>query len=149
MINAYLKFQASEVVAKLLPVHDHVELMIDVIGEQHEHMGVFNVYEVRWFYNPLRNYLIDLKEIFQLCEYAFRHDGFIYVSTETAHRMEKLTIDDFNQDFKRYCDMLVHRWNERKKITEEARCAKEQELADSAVSSAFFIVFCFLILLFS
>lgn len=147
MIHAYLRFQASEVLAKLLPVHDHVEMTLDVIGG--EPAGVFNVLEVRWFYNPLRNYLIDLKEIFELCDYAFKHDGFIYVSTETARRIESLTINNFDTDFKRYCNALVSRWKERQKTMEDVKCAAEQKMADNAVSVAFFAVFCFLIWLFS
>lgn len=148
MINAYLKFQASEVVAQLIPVHDHATLVMEGLGTD-EPSGVFNTYEVRWFFNPLRNYLIDLKEIFQLCDYAFKHDGFIYLSTETAHRLDNLTIENFDKDFKRYCDVLVKRWEERKKFLEQIKCAAEQKIADNAVELAFVLVFSFLISLFS
>lgn len=146
MINAYLKFQASEVVAQIIPVHDHVKLHMDYIKEPDT---ILNQFELRWFFRPLQTYLIDLKELFQLCEYAFKTDGFIYLSTESARRLEGLTIENFDKEFKRYCEVLVQRWKDRKKYTEEIRCAAEQKLADNAVTLSFFLVFYFLIWLFS
>jgi len=145
MINGYLRYYASELTAKILPVHEEARL---ILSETKYPTGLDSI-EVRRRWDDLHAYLFDLKEIYELCRYAWKTDGSVYLSTATARRLESLTVDNFKRDWKSYCNALVNEHTLQKKRLSARLEAFEQDTADSAVMLAFFFVFSFLISLFS
>lgn len=140
MINGYLRYQASELNARVLPIHETaLSRLTTTPGPAVETI------RLRRLHDDLFAYLFDLKEIYDLCLYAWRTDGFVYLSSQTARRLESLTVENFERDWKRFCE------EEQRAIAAQAAAMVDQEKdhAHEAVLTAGFIVFSFLIWFFS